>query len=547
MKGLPIALLLFVGVGPVVAGFMGTVLGGLSASAWHELLLEPGLPIAALLAIGTGVVSTLIALTLAHVAVAVAFSRLRHTTLRLAALPTLATPHVAIAIGLVLLLSPSGLVLRALSPWATGFEQPPDWATVQDSFGLALTLGLIVKEVPFLILVLLGALSQVPASRLVTQGRVLGYGVFKTWFVAVAPLLQRQARFATAAVLVFGLTNVEMSLALGPTTPPTLSLLVWSWFTDANLATQSKAYAGALLLLLISVAVVGLVAGMATSVVRQRWQAWATNGDRVPSLNLDGMAARNASRVALGLGGAALGALLIRSVGGTWRFPSVWPAQLSIAAWTQGISDMQRAVTASVTVGLAATVIAIGIVLAVAEALHDSPLARRRLAVLLFIPLVIPQMAFLFGMQTMLLRLHLDGTWCGVLWSHLLFVLPYAWVVLAEARAQLSPGYRIVSRTLGAGPVTTWVRILLPQLLRSILIAAGLCFAVSMALYLPTQFAGGGRIVTVTTEAAVAMSSGDLRSAASYGVMQALLPLAVFAVTAGVSRRLFTHRQGMPT
>ena len=117
MKGLPIALLLFVGVGPVVAGFMGTVLGGLSASAWHELLLEPGLPIAALLAIGTGVVSTLIALTLAHVAVAVAFSRLRHTTLRLAALPTLATPHVAIAIGLVLLLSPSGLVLRALSPW----------------------------------------------------------------------------------------------------------------------------------------------------------------------------------------------------------------------------------------------------------------------------------------------------------------------------------------------------------------------------------------------------------------------------------------------
>ncbi len=152
----------------------------------------------------------------------------------------------------MLLLAPSGLLLRALSPWATGFVQPPDWATVQDPFGIALVLGLVVKEAPFLVLVLLGSLSQVPADRLMTQGRVLGYGAFKAWFVAVAPLLQRQSRLATVAVLVFGVTNVEMSLALGPTTPPTLSLLVWRWFTDADLAIQSKAYAGALLLLLIT-------------------------------------------------------------------------------------------------------------------------------------------------------------------------------------------------------------------------------------------------------------------------------------------------------
>ena len=207
---------------------------------------------------------------------------------------------------------------------------------------------------------------------------------------------------------------------------------------------------------------------------------------------------------------------------------------------------MRAAVTASVTLGVVATVIAIGVVLAVTEVLHDRPLARRRVAMLLFIPLVLPQMAFLFGLQTVLIRLRMDGQWTGVLWSHLLFALPYAWVVLAEARAQLSPGYRIVARTLGAGPFTTWIHVLLPQLLRSILVAAGLCFAVSMALYLPTQFAGGGRIVTVTTEAAVAMSAGDLRSAASYGVMQALLPLAVFAVSAWISRALFADRKGMP-
>ena len=513
--------------------------------AWRELLAEPGLTRALLVSVGSGVVSTGVALAVAHLAVATAFVRHRQATLRLAALPALATPHLAIAIGLVLLLAPSGLVMRAFSPWATGFEQPPDWATVQDPFGLALIVGLVVKEVPFLILVLLGALAQVPAGRLMTQGRVLGYGS-KAWFVAVAPLLQRQARLATVTVLVFGLTNVEMSLALGPTRPPTFSLLVWSWFTDADLAVRSKAYAGALLLLLVTAAVVAATAVASRYVVGPAWRAWASSGDRASLLRVDGRAARLCGRAALGLGAAALLSLLARSVGGTWRFPAVWPAQLSPSAWIQSLEDMRPAVAASVTLGLGATLLSLILVLAVAEVLHDKPAARRRVAALLFVPLVLPQLAFLFGLQTVLLRLQLDGTWGGVLWSHLLFVLPYAWVVLAEARAQLAPGYRIVARTLGAGPFTTWSLILLPQLLRSILVAAGLCFAVSMALYLPTQFAGGGRIVTVTTEAAVAMSSGDLRSAASYGVMQALLPLVLFAATAWASRSVFRQRQGMP-
>jgi putative thiamine transport system permease protein len=546
MKRSPVVLLLIVGVMPVAAGFIGTVLGGVSLAAWRELLAEPGLVRASLLSIGTGVASTLLALAIAHIAVASAFLQQRFAALRLAALPTLATPHVAIAIGLVLFLSPSGLVMRAVSPWATGFEQAPDWATVQDPFGLALMLGLIVKEVPFLILVLLGALSQVPADRFMTQGRVLGYGSFKAWFVAVAPLLHGQSRLAVLAVLVFGVTNVEMALVLGPTTPPTLSLLVWRWFTDADLAVQSKAYAGALLLLLICAMGVASLIAVTHAGVTPRWRAWATNGHRAPSLSFGGFLSRNAGRLVLGLGGAALAALLIRSIGGTWRFPALLPDQLSLEAWAQGLHDMQGAVTASITVGIAATVIAIAIVLMVAEALHDRPVARHRLSLLLFLPLVLPQLAFLFGLQTVLIRLRMDGHWAGVLWSHLLFVLPYAWVVLAEARAQLPPGYRIVARTLGAGPITTWFHILLPLLLRSILVAAGLCFAVSLALYLPTQFAGGGRIVTVTTEAAVAMTSGDLRSAASYGVMQSLLPLAMLAATAWISRSVFAGRKGMP-
>jgi putative thiamine transport system permease protein len=44
--------------------------------------------------------------------------------------PILATPHSAFAIGLAFVIAPSGWIVRALSPWLTGFDVPPDVATV---------------------------------------------------------------------------------------------------------------------------------------------------------------------------------------------------------------------------------------------------------------------------------------------------------------------------------------------------------------------------------------------------------------------------------
>ena len=46
-------------------------------------------------------------------------------------------------IGLAFLIAPSGWIVRALSPWLTGWTLPPDVATVGDPRGIALVLGLL--------------------------------------------------------------------------------------------------------------------------------------------------------------------------------------------------------------------------------------------------------------------------------------------------------------------------------------------------------------------------------------------------------------------
>ena len=195
---------------------------------------------------------------------------------------------------------------------------------------------------------------------------------------------------------------------------------------------------------------------------------------------------------------------------------------------------------------IAVAVAGIAVTLVLIEALADSARWRRTVGVWLFVPLVVPQFAFLFGLTWLLTRLRLEGTLLAVIWSHLLFALPYTWGILAGARAALDPRYQLLARTLGSGPTRTWWTVTAPLLLRSILLAAAVALAVSTAVYLPTLFAGAGRIVTIATEAASAAASGNLRTAAVYGALQALLPLAAFAVAGLGAHTVFRRFRGVP-
>ena len=88
--------------------------------------------------------------------------------------PLLAAPHTAVAIGLAFVLQPSGWIARLLAP-LVGWMRPPDLALVNDPWGIALILRLMIKEIPFLLLVMLAALSQIPVQQHMAAARGLGY------------------------------------------------------------------------------------------------------------------------------------------------------------------------------------------------------------------------------------------------------------------------------------------------------------------------------------------------------------------------------------
>lgn len=531
------ALLLLAG-GPLL-GAAALALGVLlNAAAWHALWQDPHALPALALTLWTGLASTALAWWLSAALLAQGFVRQSLGQL-LRNLPVmLATPHAALAIGLVFLLSPSGWVLRALSPWLTGFEFPPPWPTTQDPWGLGLIVALTAKEIPFL---LWTAATQLQRDDVRQRWRrehalaqTLGYSPQRAFWRVVWPQLSARLWWPLLAVLAYGLTVVDMALVIGPASPPTLAVLAWQWLQDADLAVnaQGAAAGGVLALALLAAALLwraaqGLSArsGHALNGVRGAAPLHGSTStpERVPV----------SFHLLAGLYGAVLLVLAVGSVAGVWPFPQVWPETLTVQAW-QRVWDSRDTMGTTLGLALASTALALAWSVAWLE------LAPRRwdtaLRPVLYVPLVLPAVLWVVGLYRLALWWRLEGQWLGLLLAHTAMVLPYVLLTLSPAYLGFDVRYAALSASLGHGTWHFLWRIKWPLLRRALAASAAVGFAVSVAQYLPTLYIGAGRFNSVTTEA-INLAAGAQRSLTSaYAGLQFVLPVLAFALAAWLGR-----------
>ncbi len=545
-------------------------------SAWRTLWQDPQWQRALTYSIWTGLASTALAWWGAAALLAQGFVRQSLNRL-LRGLPVmLATPHAAFAIGLAFLIAPSGWLLRAASPWLTGFEFPPPWPTTQDPWGLGLIAALTAKEIPFL---LWTAATQLQRDDLRQRWRAehalaqtLGYGPQRAYWRVVWPQLSARLFWPLLAVLAYGLTVVDMALVIGPASPPTLAVLAWQWLQDADLAINAQgAAAGGVLAIVVLVSALGWRALQAVATHRAR----LGNGERghepkrspTPSVrpepfdklrtgSVEGLKRTRASIVRWlrqaqpeqrGLGGtktafgfwllaalyaAVLLTLAIGSIAGVWPFPALWPEALTTQAW-HSVWSSRSTLSTTLVLALAAAVLALAWCVAWLE------LAPRRwdtaLRPLLYLPLVLPAVLWVVGLYRVALWLRLEGQWSGLLLAHTAMVLPYVLLALSPAYLGFDPRYQALSASLGHGRWRFLLRVKWPLLRRALSASAAVGFAVSVAQYLPTLYIGAGRFSSVTTEA-VTIAAGAQRSLTSaYAGLQFLLPVLAFGIAAWLS------------
>lgn len=554
-RTLPILTILAM-LGPVAAGLYGTVLpafnhmplaglNGPSLAPFEALFDWPGLWAAMRLSVTTGVGSTLIALVIVTLLTAGWSGTRSFRALERLLSPLLSVPHAAAAFGIAFLIAPSGWIARATSPWLSGWDRPPDLLIVQDQWGLAMIAGLVAKEVPFLLLMTLAALGQTDAPRSVAVAQALGYSRLTGWLKTVFPRVYAQIKLPVYVVLAYAMSTVDVAVILGPNTPPPLSVQIVKWMSDPDLTMRAQAAAAALLQLAL---VVGALVVWRTGekiVARLGWR-WAAMGIR-------GRADRVISATALTLGTVSAAAVLlgfavltIWSFAGFWGFPDALPDSFTIKNWMRHGDGAWEAFGETALLAIIVTLIAITLTIGCLEAefRHGLQLSQRGMW-LLYLPLLIPQTAFLPGFQTFLLGLGADIGRIPVMIAHLVFVLPYVFLSLADPFRAWDIRVGTVAAALGASPDRILWKVRLPMLLRPILTAMAVGFAVSVGQYLATLLIGGGRVSTLTTEAVALASGGDRRAIGVYGLMQTAAALIPFALALIIPAFIWRNRRGL--
>ena len=542
-------------IGPILAGLFATVLpafgyfpalGGTSLSfePFAMLMAEPGIWRSAALSLFTGLAATLlslgiVALFLAGWSGTSAFRRIQHLVS-----PLLAVPHAAAAFGLAFLIAPSGWLMRLVAP-LFDVTRPPDWLVVGDPLGIAMTLGLVVKEVPFLLLIALASLPQTDGARRSAVATSLGYGRIAGFAIGTWPALYRQMRLAVFAVLAYATSVVDVAAILGPSVPPTLAVRLVGWMNDPDLARRFVACAGALMQLGIT-----LVALASWVVLERLGRLWLAA--RAPS-------GRRGERERIGrsLGAtliilsatavfAGLAIVTLWSFAGFWRFPDAWPDALTLANWMRALPGFSAPLWTTIAVGGLATLAAVALAAACLE--RESRTGRsggNRALALVYLPLIVPQVAFVFGLQLFTLW----AGWKPSVWTlaavHFVFVLPYVFLSLSDPWRAWNPDYARVAAGLGRGANAVFWRLRLPMLLRPLLAAAAVGFAVSVGQYLPTVLIGQGRLTTVTTEAVALASGGNRRTIGVYAVLQMALPFVGFLLATLAPAWFFRRRREM--
>jgi putative thiamine transport system permease protein len=130
---------------------------------------------------------------------------------------------------------------------------------------------------------------------------------------------------------------------------------------------------------------------------------------------------------------------------------------------------------------------------------------------------------------------------CG----HLLFVLPYLYLTLSGAYANLDPRWEALAATLGASRSRRFWRVRLPLLSVPLITAAMLGLVISLGLYLPTQLLGAGRVPTLTTEAIALVSAGSRGAVGTWALLQSALPTLCFMLALLAPSLFWKRRKGM--
>ncbi|MEJ6394979.1 ABC transporter permease subunit [Gymnodinialimonas sp. 2305UL16-5] len=165
----------------------------------------------------------------------------------------LTVPHLVGAIGILYLFSQSGVFAR-LAAEVDLIQRPADFpALVFDPFAIGIILQYVWKEVPFIGVIVL-ANMQTLGEDYESVARSLGASRWQSFRHVLLPLIFPGLMSASVIVFAFTFGAYEIPALLGANHPAALPVLAYRNYTDVDLAARPEAMALAIVIALLSAA-----------------------------------------------------------------------------------------------------------------------------------------------------------------------------------------------------------------------------------------------------------------------------------------------------
>ncbi len=533
---------------PVVLGFLGFLLPSFgyfpvlgkydfSLSYFHTSLDLPGISKSLKLSIFTGFFSTILALFFSQVIISKLFHTKVYNYIRIIISPLLALPHITMAVGLIFLFSPSGLFFRLISPWLTGFDRPPNFYIIPDEYGLFLILGLLLKEIPFFLLISMSAVEQLPARKIFNIGKSHQHSSFSSWCILIFPLVYSKIRLVIFIVIAFTASVIDMSLLLAPSTPSTLAVRIFQIYQTSEVESIFIASNLALIQLFIIIILI-LVWIILEKIIKQKFfYIFLINFlSRKNSLFKDGLFTLAIILFLLSILGIICS--FFWSIGENWYFPKFFPDTFSFNKIITFLYQNQSTVLISIYISFLVSFLSIIFILMWVELTEIVNSKFFYFEWIIFVPLFIPQISFLIGIQSFLVIFHFQSFLTALIVVELLYVLPYCFIILAPALRDIKKEFIKVGSSLGKTRFQRLLLIKIPLIASSLLVSFGIGMIVSLSLYTPVYFIGAGRITTLTVEALNLALSGSRQDLGLATVFQVIIPITILIIIAYFNKKL---------
>jgi putative thiamine transport system permease protein len=519
---------------PLIVGCVAICLAAFDRTAWTALFSHPQIWPALRLSLFTGTASLVLSTLIAFWIIAGLHGSALCNNLQRLAGSFLALPHLAFAIGFGFLIMSSGVLARVVGAMA-GWNSPPQWITVQDPFGFSLIAALVLKEVPFLLWLIAGLMARTDIAQMFEgqqrAARSMGHGSASIWLRLFIPQILPRLLWPIVIVWVYGASVVDMALAIGPTQPPTLAVIIWADLNNVDVATNARGTVGAVFLTVVLI-VCAALCWLAFHVLNGRLRRFLTRG---PSAAI---APQKSAAVLLAVITSiyvvVLLLLLVMSFAASWPYPAFMPTQFRLAAWSH-IFASPHPLISSLLFACASVAVSIALAIAWLEGLPEA--ADRFLITLAVAALALPSLLIADGQYLAFLHAKLNSTWLGVFLGHLTPVFAYVFIVVKGPYRAFDPRYRWVSFGLNTSDGRFWLTIKMPLLKPALAASAAVGVAVSITQFVPVQLIAAGRLSTLTTEAVTLSSGGNRQLLAAFALMLMVIPLIAFMAAASLRKQ----------